>query len=48
MACGACASKTPKKTTYVHTDAKGKTTVYSSEIEAKAAKARRGGDYKAQ
>lgn len=47
MACGACAQKT-RKTTYVYTDPAGKVTVFKTEIEAKAAKARRGGDYKAQ
>jgi hypothetical protein len=47
MACGACASKT-SKTTYLHTAADGSKKVYSSEVEAKAAVARRGGAYKAQ
>lgn len=47
MACGPCAQKT-KKTTYVHTDSSGKKQTFSSEIEAKAAVARRGGSYKAQ
>lgn len=40
--CGACGSK-PKKETYVHTAPSGKQTVYSSKIEANAAKARQGG-----
>lgn len=47
MACGPCAQKT-KKAVYVHTDKTGKKESYSSEIEAKAAVARRGGSYKAQ
>lgn len=47
MACGACAQKA-HKTTYVHTDKTGKKQVYKSEIEAKAAVARRGGTYSAQ
>jgi hypothetical protein len=46
MACGACASKT-KATTYVWTSADGRTTVaFKTEVEAKAKKARAGGDYK--
>ena len=45
MACGACASKT-SKTTYTHTLPDGSKKVYSSEIEVKAAVARRGGTYK--
>lgn len=32
----------------MHTDPNKKTTVYSSEIEAKAAVARKGGTYRAQ
>jgi hypothetical protein len=44
MACGACTKKAAK-ITYLHTAADGKKTTYSSEVEAKAAKARRGGDY---
>jgi hypothetical protein len=47
MACGKCASST-KKTTYVHTDKTGTKKTYSSEVEAKAAVARRGGSYKPQ
>lgn len=47
MACGSCGSKT-KKVTYLHTDAKGSKTAYTSEVEARAAVARRGGSYKAQ
>jgi hypothetical protein len=47
MACGTCGSKKSNKT-YVHTDASGNKTTYSSEIEARAAVARRGGSYKAQ
>lgn len=48
MACGVCASKNPKKASYVHTAKDGSKKVYSSEVEAKAAVARRGGSYKAQ
>lgn len=47
MACGACPSRAASKS-YVYTAPDGKQTVYSSETEAKAAKARRGGDYKEQ
>lgn len=47
MACGACAQKN-KKTTYVWTGTDGSTKTFSSEIEAKAQKARRGGTYKQQ
>ena len=47
MACGACSQKT-KKVTYLHTAANGTKTPYSSEVEAKAAVARKGGSYKAQ
>lgn len=47
MACGACASN-KTKVTYVHTDKTGTKKTYSSEVEAKAAVARRGGTYKAQ
>jgi hypothetical protein len=47
MACGSCASRN-KKVTYLHTAADGTKKTYSSEAEAKAAKARKGGDYKAQ
>jgi hypothetical protein len=47
MACGACASKT-RKTTYLWTGTDGSTKTYSSEIEAKAQKARKGGSYKPQ
>ncbi|QWY82846.1 hypothetical protein PP641_gp020 [Arthrobacter phage SilentRX] len=47
MACGACAEKT-KRVTYLHTAKDGTKTTYSSEVEAKAAVARRGGSYKAQ
>ena len=48
MACGACTSKSTKKTTYVHTSKDGEKKVYSSEVEARAAVARRGGSYKPQ
>lgn len=47
MACGACASKTAK-VTYVHTDGSGTKKTYSSEVEARAAVARKGGSYKKQ
>lgn len=47
MACGSCGSK-KAKTTYVHTDSSGNTKTYSSEVEARAAVARKGGTYKAQ
>lgn len=45
MACGGCSKRQGKKT-YKHTDKAGKVSVYSSEVEAKAAVARRGGSYK--
>lgn len=45
MACGACSSKT-SKTIYTHTLPDGTKKSYSSEVEAKAAVARRGGSYK--
>lgn len=45
--CGACGSKT-HKASYVHTAKDGTKKTYSSEVEAKAAVARRGGSYKAQ
>lgn len=44
MACGGCAQRQGKKT-YEHTDKTGKVTVYSNEVEARAAVARRGGTY---
>lgn len=47
MACGACAQKT-KTATYVHTASDGTVAVYKSEVEARAAVARRGGSYSAQ
>lgn len=47
MACGSCGSKTAKKT-YKHTASNGTVTVYSSEVEARAAVARKGGSYTAQ
>lgn len=47
MACGSCGSR-KKATTYLHTAADGTKKTYSSELEAKAAVARRGGTYKAQ
>lgn len=48
MACGACPSKNGRKSSYVHTDKSGTTKVYATEVEAKAAVARRGGSYKEQ
>lgn len=47
MACGACGSRTAKKT-YVYTAPDGSTSVYASEVEARAKVARNGGSYKAQ
>lgn len=47
MACGACGTRGGKKS-FVHTAPDGTKTVYSSEIEANAAKARRGGSVKPQ
>lgn len=47
MACGKCASSS-KKTTYAWTGADGTKKTYSSEVEAKAQVARKGGSYKAQ
>lgn len=47
MACGGCASRQGIKT-FEHTDKNGKVTVFKSEVEAKAAMARRGGTYKAK
>jgi hypothetical protein len=47
MACGACSEKN-RRITYLHTASDGSKTSYSSEIEAKAAVARRGGSYKAE
>jgi hypothetical protein len=47
MACGACGSS-KSKTTYLHTAKDGTKTTYATEIEARAAVARRGGSYKAQ
>jgi hypothetical protein len=47
MACGKCTSKTAK-TTYAWTGADGTKKTYSSEVEAKAQVARKGGKYKPQ
>lgn len=47
MACGKCAAKTAK-ITYLYTAKDGTKTPYKSEVEAKAAVARRGGSYKVQ
>jgi len=46
MACGKCASK-GGKTTYTWTGTDGSKKSYSSEVEAKAQVARKGGSYKA-
>ena len=48
MGCNCGAGKKAPMTTYVHTAADGTVTAYASETEAKAAKVRRGGDYKKQ
>lgn len=48
MACGACASKNPAKASYVHTAADGTKKVVATEVEARAAVARRGGTWKKQ
>jgi hypothetical protein len=48
MACGSCAASRNSKTTYKWTGADGTTKVFSTEVEAKAAVARKGGSYKAQ
>lgn len=48
MACGACGSSKKAKQTWLHTASDGTKTTYSSEIEAKAAKARKGGSIKLQ
>jgi hypothetical protein len=45
MACGACAEKN-KKVQYQHTSATGAKTTFNTEVEAKAAVARKGGSYK--
>lgn len=45
MACGSCGGRTGRAV-FVHTDPSGKETSYSSEIEARAAVTRRGGNYK--
>lgn len=47
MPCGVCTSKTAN-VTYLHTAADGTKKSFSSEVEAKAAVARRGGSYKKQ
>lgn len=44
MACGACGARN-RRAYFVHTDTSGKQTTYSSEAEARAAVARRGGKY---
>ena len=47
MACGRCSSKTGKES-FVHTASNGEVRVYTNEVEAKAAVARRGGSYTKQ
>lgn len=47
MACGACASNRTKES-YLWTGADGSKKVMSSEVEAKAQVARKGGSYKKQ
>jgi hypothetical protein len=47
MACGACGSSKTKSTTYTHTAPDGTKSGYRTEVEAKAAVARKGGTYKA-
>lgn len=44
MACGGCASR-QRRAVFVHKDGSGKETSYASEVEARAAVARRGGTY---
>jgi len=46
MACGACSSKN-SKTEYIWTSADGRfSQKFTTEVEARAKKARSGGDYK--
>jgi hypothetical protein len=45
MACGTCSDRRSAKTTYVHTAANGTVTDFATEVEAKAAVARKGGTY---
>lgn len=45
MACGACGSRKAAKQTYEHIAANGTKTAYSTETEARAAVARKGGTY---
>lgn len=47
MACGSCASRTSRPV-FVHTDPSGKKTSYASEVEARAAVARKGGNVSKQ
>lgn len=48
MACGACNSDKAKSVTYLHVAADGSKAAYRTEVEAKAAVARKGGSYSAQ
>lgn len=47
MACGSCGSRTARAV-FVHTDTSGKKTSYASEVEARAAVARKGGTFSKQ
>lgn len=44
MACGGCGAR-KARSVFVHKDPSGKETSYASEVEARAAAARRGGNY---
>ena len=48
MACGSCAASRNAKTSYKWTGTDGSTKVFSTEVEAKAQVARKGGGYKPQ
>lgn len=45
MACGACPGKKSEPKSYTHTADDGTVRVVSTETEARALKARKGGDY---
>jgi hypothetical protein len=47
MACGTCAKRQGRQT-YLYTAPNGDKKVFSTEVEAKAAVARKGGTYRAQ
>lgn len=47
MGCGSCGNKRGRKT-YLHTAPDGTKKTYSTEVEAKAAVARKGGSIKEQ